>query len=171
MFRLLFVMLCALIIFSGCSTKRVKHPSRITTHAKLKPKPKPSYKPKEDNWVTTALYTEYKKWYKTPYEYGGEDEDGIDCSALIQIVYKDAFNIKLPRTTKAQVKKGYLISKKSTQEGDLVFFKTGFKTRHAGIIIEKNKFIHTSSKNGVSVSSLNNPYWKRNYWQSRRILP
>jgi cell wall-associated NlpC family hydrolase len=63
------------------------------------------------------------------------------------------------------------VSKNSTKEGDLVFFKTGFNTRHAGIIIEQDKFMHTSQKNGVSISSLSNPYWKSRYWQSRRVLP
>ena len=162
----------ALLLFSGCSTKGVKPHSKLLKTSKTStPKASPKYKPKKKNWITTALYQEYKKWYKTPYKYGGVNTNGLDCSALIQIVYKDAFNIKLPRTTKDQVKKGYLISKNTTQEGDLVFFKTGFNTRHAGIIIERDKFIHASQKNGVSISSMHNPYWKSRYWQSRRILP
>ena len=159
-----------LFLLSGCSTKSSKqHFQPKKKQSTLKAKP--SYKPQKKNWITTALYHEYIKWYKTPYKFGGINTNGLDCSALIQIVYRDAFSIHLPRTTKDQVKKGYLIKKNSTKEGDLVFFKTGFKTRHAGIIIEQDKFMHTSTKNGVSVSSLSNPYWRSKYWQSRRILP
>ncbi len=162
MLRLALV-ISALVLLSGCSTKQTRQHSK----AKLTP----SYKPQRQNWITTALYSEYKKWHKTPHRLGGTTLNGVDCSSLIQIVYRDAFGIKLPRTTKDQVKKGYLISKNSTKEGDLVFFKIGYKTRHAGIIIEKDKFMHTSQKNGVSISSLSNPYWKSRYWQSRRVLP
>ncbi len=168
-----------LLILSGCSTKKLRQHSKPTkTSQTKKAKAQPTYKhstkeyrPKKQNWITIALYHEYKKWYRTPYKYGGLSKNGLDCSSLIQQVYRDAFGISLPRTTKEQVKKGYLISKNSTKEGDLVFFKTGYNTRHAGIIIEKGKFMHTSQKNGVSISSLSNPYWKSRYWQSRRILP
>jgi cell wall-associated NlpC family hydrolase len=163
-----------LLLFSGCSTKHYRqhsYPQKKDTSSKSTPRAVPSYKPKKQNWITTALYHEYKKWYRTPYKFGGINTNGLDCSSLIQIVYRDAFSISLPRTTKDQVKKGYLVSKNSTKEGDLVFFKTGFNTRHAGIIIEQDKFMHTSQKNGVSISSLSNPYWKSRYWQSRRVLP
>ncbi|WP_084683730.1 NlpC/P60 family protein [Psychromonas hadalis] len=33
-----------------------------------------------------------------------------------------------------------------------------------------NKFIHASTSQGVITSSLNNVYWKKKYWQARRIL-
>ncbi|MDD3835286.1 MAG: NlpC/P60 family protein [Sulfurimonas sp.] len=175
---LLFVVL-SLFLLSGCSSKKLLQTqdftkpinSTKTLNITETKKAIPEYKPSQNNWITIALYEEYKKWYRTPYEYGGFDTSGLDCSSLIQNIYKDAFNIDLPRTTKDQVQKGYLVSRTSVKEGDLVFFKTGYKQRHAGIIIEKDKFIHTSSKRGVSISSLNNPYWRDKYWQTRRILP
>jgi lipoprotein Spr/probable lipoprotein NlpC len=156
------------LLFSGCSTKIAPTYSK---RIELQNRVEPSYKPKSKNWITTALFNEYKKWYQTPYEYGGTCLEGVDCSSLVQTIYKDAFNIDIPRTTKEQVKRGYKVSRNSTKEGDLVFFKTGYKTRHVGIIIEKGKFINTSTKHGVTISQLNNPYWKDKYWQSRRILP
>lgn len=171
--RLSFVLLSALL-FNGCATKEYRsssQPLKPLTPINLSNKALPEYKPKEQNWITIALYEEYKKWYKTPYEYGGCDSNGVDCSSLVQIIYRDAFKIDLPRTTKLQAQKGYQVNRNSTKEGDLVFFKTGYKVRHSGIIIEKDKFIHTSEKNGVTVSSLNNPYWREKYWQTRRILP
>jgi len=154
----LVIVLSLLLALTACSTKQ-------------KNIKKESYKPQTNNAITNALYLEYQKWYGTPHKLGGITKDGLDCSSLIQIIYRDTFNIKLPRTTKEQAKVGYLISKKSTIVGDLVFFKIGYNSRHAGIIIEGDKFIHTSQKNGVSISNLNNPYWKSKYWQSRRVLP
>jgi len=164
------LVVCLILFFTGCSTKGKPHQIKKikTSYAQHKKVP---YKPKSKNYITTALYKEYKKWYQTPYKYGGCTTNGVDCSSLIQIIYKDAFNIDIPRTTKNQTKIGYKISRKSIHAGDLVFFKTGYNSRHVGIIIEYGDFIHTSTKHGVTISNLNNPYWKSRYWQTRRILP
>ena len=162
------------LFFVGCSTKQSPSYNQKVNLEKLPITANvigPSYRPKNQNWITLALFNEYKKWYQTPYEYGGVCLEGVDCSSLVQIIYKDAFNITLPRATKDQVKVGYEIPRNSTKEGDLVFFKTGYDTRHVGIIIEKGKFINASSKAGVTISELNNPYWREKYWQSRRVLP
>ena len=170
--KLLLFVLSLLFFLSGCSTKGVKaYKPQIKISKTSSTKPKPSYKPKKKNWVTSALYKEYKKWYKTPYKYGGTNFNGVDCSSFIQNVYFDAFKIRLPRTTKDQAKKGYFVKRPHLREGDLIFFKTPYNVRHTGIIIEKDKFIHASTKHGVTISSLHNPYWKDKYWQSRRILP
>lgn len=159
--KLLLLVLSILLLISGCSSKKVS---------------KPSYKAKKttkqsENWINRALFKEYAKWDGTPYKYGGTSLRGVDCSSLMQIIYRDAFGLKIPRTTASQAKIGYQVNKSSSREGDLVFFKTGWNTRHSGILIEKGKFIHSSTKYGVIISSLNNPYWKSKYWQTRRILP
>ena len=167
--KLLLLVLTALLLLSGCSSKKVSNPSykvkkttsQITT----------SKKKQTGNWINIALSKEYPKWNGVPYKYGGSSRKGIDCSSLMQVLYKDAFGLKIPRTTKNQAKIGYQIKKISSREGDLVFFKTSWNTRHSGIILEKDKFIHSSTKYGVMISSLNNPYWKSKYWQTRRILP
>lgn len=164
--------LSLLLLFTGCSTKKATpYKKSIKSEQTAKRTSEISYKPKSSHWITTALYKEYKKWVKTPYKYGGLTQNGVDCSSLVQQIYEDAFGIHIPRTTKYQAQKGSKISKKSAKAGDLVFFKTGYNKRHAGIIIEEGKFIHTSQKHGVTVSQLSNPYWKSNYWQSRRVLP
>jgi cell wall-associated NlpC family hydrolase len=169
-----FLFIIFITLFSGCSTKNTPYSAKKAKLHKIQKQQtnkKTPYKPKSKNYITTALYKEYKKWYKTPYKYGGCNTNGVDCSSLIQNIYKDAFNIKIPRTTKEQAKIGHKVSKSSMKEGDLVFFKTGYNSRHAGIIIERGKFIHTSTKYGVVISHINNPYWKSKYWQARRILP
>jgi len=162
--KLLLLVLTALLLLSGCSSKKVSKP----THKAKKTAPKTEY---TGNWINKALSKEYAKWDGVPYKYGGTSRKGIDCSSLMQILYRDAFGLQIPRTTKNQAKIGYKIKKNSSREGDLVFFKTGWNTRHSGIIVEKGKFIHSSTKYGVMISSLNNPYWKSKYWQTRRVLP
>ena len=163
MFKNLLIFLITIFIFAGCSTKEV---TPIVDEFIIE-------KPVEDSraWVKKALYKEYGKWSDTPYRFGGKSVKGMDCSFLVQTVYYDAFGIKLPRATDEQVKVGYEIPRNSIQEGDIVFFKTGKTMRHSGIIIDKGKFLHSSTIEGVTISHLNNPYWKAKYWQTRRVLP
>lgn len=169
--RLVFALLCIVSLLTGCSTKKA-HPAHIVTltpekHPKVEYFP---YTPSKHNAIIDALYEEYKKWYGTPYCYGGTTTQGVDCSALVQSVYNDAFGIHVPRTTEQQATIGTFVAKKTLREGDLVLFKTGWRTRHSGIYIEGGNFLHTSSKHGVTVSNLHNPYWRNVYWQARRVL-
>ena len=164
--KLLLLVLIALFLFNGCSSKKVKttYKAKKTNSATTKVK-------HTGSWINKALSKEYAKWDGTPYKYGGTSRKGVDCSSLMQILYKDAFGLQIPRTTANQAKIGHQVNKKTSREGDLVFFKTGYNTRHSGILVEKGKFIHSSTKYGVIISSLNNPYWKSKYWQTRRVLP
>ena len=120
--------------------------------------------------VRQALLSQHQRWVGTPYRLGGTNERGIDCSALIQNVYRDTFNMELPRTTRQQVKQGRQINRSELQAGDLVFFNPPGPSRHAGIYIGDGRFMHASSSRGVMISRLDNSYWKRYYWQSRRTL-
>ncbi len=166
--KLFLLLLTALLLLSGCSSKKTSTP---TYKAKKTKNRTYAQKKHGSNWINRALSKEYAKWDGVPYKYGGTSLRGVDCSSLMQIIYRDAFGLKIPRTTKNQAKTGYQINKNSSREGDLVFFKTGWNTRHSGIILDKDKFIHSSTKYGVITSSLNNPYWKSKYWQTRRVLP
>ncbi|MFC0267985.1 C40 family peptidase [Kushneria aurantia] len=120
--------------------------------------------------IEDALMSEYSAWKGTPYRYGGETSSGIDCSALVQRVYRDGFSFDLPRTTAGQVLTGRRVERDELKPGDLVFFKPYRGDRHVGIYIGDGRFMHASSSNGVRISELDNPYWQRHYWQSRRPL-
>jgi len=116
------------------------------------------------------LYSFYNEWQGVKYKFGGNSKSGIDCSALIQKAFKDKLDLVVPRTTLLQSKLGFEIDKSQLNTGDLVFFKTGKNSRHVGIYLEDGKFIHASTKRGVSISSLDNVYFKRHYWKSQRII-
>ena len=160
------LLILLILLFSACSTTKNPRPKPLP----VKIQHKSTYHFKKKNYVTTKLFLSYEKWLGTNYCYGGVDKNGVDCSALVQSIYKEAFNIKIPRTTKAQIKIGKRVSKKDLKEGDLLFFKTSYKTLHSAIYLERGEFIHASSKHGVTLSSIHNPYWRAKYYQARRLL-
>ncbi|BBL35958.1 murein DD-endopeptidase MepSMurein [Nitrosomonas stercoris] len=120
-------------------------------------------------FVRNRLYDQYQEWRGTRYQLGGASHSGVDCSALVKIIFEKEFGYTLPRTTLSQAQLGEKISRNELTAGDLVFFKTGVRTWHVGIYLENKKFMHASSSKGVTISSLDNSYWKAKYWKSIRI--
>ncbi|MCQ9120442.1 endopeptidase [Rodentibacter pneumotropicus] len=114
-----------------------------------------------------ALAGVYNEWAGTRYRMGGSSKRGIDCSAFMQTTFFNAYGIKLPRSTAEQRYLGRKISKHELQKGDLVFFRGN---HHVGVYIGNNQFMHASSSQGVTISSLDENYWARTYTQSRRIM-
>lgn len=113
-----------------------------------------------------------RDWQGVPYKWGGNDAWGVDCSGFAKIIYRDIFNIDLPRTTKDQVHVGISVPDAYLRAGDLVFFRESADSRHVGIYLRNRMFIHASkSRGGVVVSRLDAPHWQRIYWTSRRVLP
>ena len=119
------------------------------------------------------LYIESAKWIGTPYRYGGNSRQGVDCSGLTAAIYKKVYHKKLKRNSEEQrTKDCRRVSKQKLQEGDLVFFHNGRKKKqanHVGIYLKKGRFIHASSSQGVIVSSLNESYYKKHWMQGGRV--
>jgi len=62
------------------------------------------------------------------------------------------------------------LKKNNIKIGDLVFFRTGKKTMHAGIMINDQQFMHASTSSGVMISALQERYWSDAYLTTRRVL-
>ncbi len=118
--------------------------------------------------IRKALLNEHERWVGTPYVLGGTTRNGIDCSALMQHVFGEAFALELPRTTEEQVLEGSRVAESSLKAGDLVFFRPPGPYNHVGVYVGDGYFLHASSSQGVKLSRLDNVYWKRYYWQARR---
>lgn len=119
------------------------------------------------------IMTEIVKYLNTPYQYGGNNSEGIDCSAFTQNVFSKSLNYKLPRTASQQFKQGEKVPNKySLKFGDLVFFNTTKNSYpgHVGIILDENLFAHASFSKGVTVSSLQSSYFKKRYVGGRRAV-
>jgi cell wall-associated NlpC family hydrolase len=104
------------------------------------------------------LYTFIDQWMNTPYKFGGQDRDGIDCSGLAQLLEQEVYNINIPRNTSLQVNAIKRKYEEDLKEGDLVFFDfDGKKYSHVGIYLQNGYVIHASTKRGVIIVKLHDP--------------
>jgi cell wall-associated NlpC family hydrolase len=107
----------------------------------------------------------------TPYLYGGNTREGIDCSGFTARVYESGASKQLPRSARAQFAVGAPIDKADLEFGDLVFFNTtGRRPSHVGIYIEDDLFVHASVTRGVTFSSLESTYYRKRYVGARRVV-
>lgn len=105
-----------------------------------------------------------------PYSYGGMSSKGWDCSGFVFGMYNRYLGINIPRSTKSLFSSSIRIKRKDSRPGDLVFFKIKTKKpSHVGIYIGKNKFIHASTSNGVTVSYLTEKYYAKYFTGFRRL--
>jgi len=114
---------------------------------------------------------EVVKFLETPYKFGGNTQNGMDCSSFTLQVYKNSLAIDLPRSASQQYKLGDEINKEELKFGDLVFFNTRRASfpGHVGIYLGENQFVHASRSLGVTVSSLEDAYYKKRFVGARRV--
>lgn len=118
------------------------------------------------------IIMEIIKYLDTPYKFGGVTSKGIDCSAFTRTVYGNTFSYELPRTAREQFQQGEQIDDMSQLKfGDLIFFNTRRRVRpgHVGIYLGDNLFAHSSSRQGVMVSSLGTEYYNKRFMGGRRF--
>jgi cell wall-associated NlpC family hydrolase len=106
-----------------------------------------------------------------PYKYRGETPSGFDCSGLVRYSYLNA-GLDVPHGTKALLKVTRSVHRRDARKGDLVFFdQSGRKYSHVGIYIGSDEFVHAPGTGGrVRKDSLDDPYWKKHYLDTRRFL-
>jgi len=109
----------------------------------------------------------------TPYRWGGNTpESGFDCSGLVNYVYRDMLDLRLPRTSRelADVQ-GPPIGTAQLVSGDLVFFGSGDQVSHVGIYVGEGRFVHAPNAGGtVRLDRLDGSWWRDHYSGARRLL-
>lgn len=101
-----------------------------------------------------------ESWLGTPYKYGGNTRNGVDCSGLVKNIYEE-LGVSLPRTSREQYSVAIPIN--SPKIGDLVFFKKKGRIYHVGIYIGNDYMIHSSSSSGVIKQNIQEKYYAKNH--------
>ncbi|MFN4012486.1 MAG: C40 family peptidase [Aquificaceae bacterium] len=118
-----------------------------------------------DNIVLTAL-----TYMERPYKFGADHIYRMDCSAFVRRVFK-VNGINLPRTTEEQAQVGVQVNLSELKPGDLLFFSTYRKgPSHVGIYIGNGKMVHASESMGITVSRIDEPYWRSRFLFARRVV-
>ncbi|MCC5907613.1 MAG: C40 family peptidase [Balneolaceae bacterium] len=120
--------------------------------------------------VQQQLNSAHNEWQGTPYRLGGSSQNGVDCSAFTQIVFRDFFELNLPRHTSEQIQAGTGIRRSAIQPGDLIFFRTSRGVLHVGIAMGGGDFLHASLSSGVMISNISQSYWAGRYLGARRVF-
>ncbi len=123
------------------------------------------------NTVLTDISMRYKG---TPYKYGGNTAQGMDCSGLVFRTFAE-LGYPFPRSSYEQAEVFPAVKKSDLLPGDLVYFKIGKTSRinHTGIVTKiVNKeiilFLHSSSSAGVREDNLYSNYWKPKFVRATR---
>lgn len=123
-----------------------------------------------DSANSRELYELVYKWKGTKYKYAGHTQNGVDCSGFANIVYSQCYDTTLPGGCTNIYTMVDTIPKDSLREGDLVFFKIRKgQISHVGVYLGNSCFAHASVHSGVTVSSLNEAYYKKYYFTGGRL--
>ena len=109
----------------------------------------------------------------TPYVWGGNTpESGFDCSGLVNYVFRDMLDLRLPRTSRElSALAAPEVDLPALTTGDLVFFASGGQVTHVGIYVGEGRFIHAPRTGGtVRMERLDGGYWQERYAGARRVL-
>jgi cell wall-associated NlpC family hydrolase len=108
-----------------------------------------------------------------PYLWGGCTPLGLDCSGLVQLIYR-LHGIALPRDACQQASCGTSVTLQALAPGDLLFFgRDGSGSggiTHVGIAREDGTFLHAAGGRGVQVNRLAEEEYQARFRLARRIL-
>lgn len=158
------------LLLAGCGGGDVRPTPR--TGATVPTREWPVVAP-EDPVAANAVLMRAISLVGTPYRYGGNTpEGGFDCSGLVNYVYRDMLDLRLPRTSRDLAGfQGPKIAPERLAAADLVFFGSGSQVTHVGIYVGEGRFVHAPSSGGtVRLDHLDGSYWRTHYSGAKRVL-
>ena len=152
-----------LLLGTGCAPKVMIQPFPDESASTPPPETTPDKSP-----ISQTILAQYQTWKGVPHRTGGMSRRGIDCSGLMVTVFREAFSLELPRTSREQSRLGHEVRLHDRRPGDLVFFKDRGRN-HIGVVVDQHRFLHTSYSAGVTLSEFDS-YWKPRLKRVRRVL-
>lgn len=128
-----------------------------------------------ENYVALQMINNAMQFLGVRYRGGGTSPAGMDCSGMVTAVY-NLFDMSLPRSSRDMATIGEKIDSTKVKKGDLIFFRTNGKRviNHVGMVVDiigdEIKFIHSSTSQGVIISSTKESYYSRTFAQINRVL-
>lgn len=123
-----------------------------------------------DSAMNRELYAMVYEWKGTRYQHAGHSRKGVDCSGFACEIYRNCYDTLLPGGCTNIYTMVDTVSRDSLREGDLVFFKIRRgQISHVGVYLGNSYFAHASVHSGVTVSSLNEDYYKKYYFTGGRL--
>ncbi len=159
--RPLFLVLLLTLVLGGCAST-----NQLSSGPDVRPT---TVAGAPESAKAEKLWQVYERYAGVPYEYGGTSARGFDCSGFIRTAFDEGLGQQLPRTTSQMLRHGEVVATDDIRPGDLVFFRIRGKEQHAGIYMGDNRFMHSSTSVGVTLSDLDGYYWKDRYTQARRF--
>jgi murein DD-endopeptidase len=106
----------------------------------------------------------------TPYQFGGADSAGFDCSGLALYVY-ERVGLDIPRTARQQQLAARRVPLAEIEPGDLVFFSIhAHHVDHVGIYAGGGRFIHAPRAGlAVAYADLTTGYYRRHLVSAGRF--
>jgi cell wall-associated NlpC family hydrolase len=97
-----------------------------------------------------------------PYQFGGADAAGFDCSGLARYAHQRV-GVTIPRTAVAQQRAARPVPLTQLAPGDLVFFRIGVRgIDHVGIYSGDGRFIHAPrAGEAVTYADLSRGFYAR----------
>lgn len=157
-------------LLAGCGQEQVRRTQ--PRNAIVAPRSWPRVEP-ADPAAANAVLMRAISLVGTPYRWGGNTpEGGFDCSGLVNYVYRDMLDLKLPRTSRALAAyQGPRIAPDHLAAADLVFFGNRGQVSHVGIYVGEGRFVHAPSSGGtVRLDHLDGPYWRDHYSGAKRVV-
>ncbi len=154
-----FFYLLSILLLSSCAVFKKKNKDNTPEINLLR-----KYREKVHSEVTNyPLYKFIESWEYTPHCMGGKSKECVDCSGFTCILMREVYQKNTCKGSSASIyKSANKISKNDVLEGDLVFFKINQdKISHVGVYLQNQYFVHASTKSGVVISSLEEPYYKK----------
>ncbi len=156
--------------FFSCKHHRTSTKSSESSNHSIRKKYAEKLGVSESEIKNEKLYQFINDWYGVKYKYGGKDKAGVDCSGLTAALYLTVYKKTISSNTKDLVGEVKKVKESDLKEGDLVFFNTNGKSiSHVGVYLQNNKFVHASTKKGVMISDMNEPYFKQTYVSSGKV--
>lgn len=125
---------------------------------------------KSTELTNEKLYKLIDEWWNVPYKYAGNGKIGIDCSGFSCMVLKTVYNKEIVRGSAEMFNETERVKKEDLKEGDLVFFRIRHgHISHVGVYLMNNMFVHASVKHGVTISSLDDPFYKKVFASGGRL--